>query len=177
MHRFLCHKWSFEWMSICMLCLKYRVYIQVYRGCHCWHHVSAVNCPYIKPYIQYVLLAPFTVVLCLLQTLVHFSSFGLLTYILFRIIILVFPGFVDLVQIVACCYDMILYDMMWYDMSLFVCSHILFKSVSVCLSLSPYISEVTESHSCALAGLHYVTVCSGWASCSRILLKGQSLLR
>jgi hypothetical protein len=71
------------------------------QGCHCWHHVSAVNFPYIKPYNQYVLLAPCTVVLCLLQTLVYFSSFGFLSYVLFCGIILRFPSFVDLVQIVA----------------------------------------------------------------------------
>ena len=100
-----------EWMSTCMLCLKYRVY----RGCHCWHHVSAVHFLHIKPYNQYVLLAPCTVILCLLQTLVHFSSFGFRTYILFCVTIQRFPSFIDLLQIVVCCYD-IWYDMVWYDM-------------------------------------------------------------
>ena len=62
----------------------------------------AVNFPYIKPYNQYVLLAPCTVVRCLLQTLIYFSSFVFLTYILFCIVILRFPSFIELVQIVAC---------------------------------------------------------------------------
>jgi len=116
-----------------MLCLKYRVCIQVCRACHCWHHVSAVIYPYFKPNNQYVPLASCTVVLCLLQTLVNFSSIGFLTYILFCIIILRFPSFIDLVQIVACWYDMI-----WYDMSLFVRNHILFKSLSLCRCLHTF---------------------------------------
>jgi hypothetical protein len=124
--------WMNEWVFVCCVLSIECMYIQVYRGCHCWHRVSAVHFPYIKPCNQYVLLAPCTVVLCLVQTLVHFSSFGFLTYISFCLIILRFPSFIDLVQIVACWHDMI------YDMSLFVRNHILFKSVSLRLCLHTF---------------------------------------
>jgi hypothetical protein len=117
LHRFLCHKWSYERVSICMLCLKYRECILVCGGCSCWHHVSVVLLPYIKPCTQYVVLVPCSVVLSLLQTLMHFSSFGFLTYILFCIIILRFPQFYRLSA------DSCL--LIWYV--LFVCSHVLFK--------------------------------------------------
>jgi hypothetical protein len=63
---------------------------------------SAVSFPCFKPCDRYVLLTPCTVVLYLLQTLVHFSPFGFLIYILFCLIILRFPSFIDLAQIVAC---------------------------------------------------------------------------
>jgi hypothetical protein len=143
LHRFLCHKWSYEW--ICCVWSTECTYRSAGAGpplltpCFCRGRVATADTMFLQcisltlsPIIS-VLLAPCILVLSLRQTLVHFSSYGFLTYILFCVIIPRFPSFIDLVQIVACWYDVI-----WYDMSLFVRNHVLFKSVSLCLCLHTF---------------------------------------